>query len=101
MDVAAHLQHAAHPLEAVLLRRVWPLLGHQHDPVIVQHRHGEHGDPGRMRTKMTPQQRTLLGQTPPVTGRRVEVLVCEDSATAAAGEKLGSNQPLTSWNRLS
>lgn len=45
----AHLQHAAHPLEAVLLGGVRPLLGHKHDPVIVQHCHREHGNPGGRR----------------------------------------------------
>ena len=48
-----HLQHAAHPLEAVLLRGVRPLLRHQHDPVIMEHCHGEHGDPGGGREAMT------------------------------------------------
>lgn len=41
----AYLQHAAHPLEAVLLGGVRPLLRHQHHPVVMQHRHREHGDP--------------------------------------------------------
>ena len=41
-----HLQHAAHPLEAVLLGGVRPLLRHHHDPLIVEHGHGKHRYPG-------------------------------------------------------
>ena len=44
-----YLQHAAHPLEAVLLRGVGSLLGHHHDPLVPQHRHGEHGYPAGRR----------------------------------------------------
>lgn len=40
-----YLQHAAHPLEAVLLGGVGPLLGHHHDPLVPQHRHREHRYP--------------------------------------------------------
>lgn len=51
----AHLQHTAHPLEAVLLRGIRPLLRHQHDPVVMEHRHGEHCDPGGGEEAMTTQ----------------------------------------------
>lgn len=37
-----YLEHPAHPLEAVLLRGVRPLLGHNHYPLVVQDGHGEH-----------------------------------------------------------
>lgn len=40
-----NLQHAAHPLEAVLLCGVGPLLCHDHNPLVVQHSHREHGYP--------------------------------------------------------
>lgn len=42
-----HLQDAAHPLEAVFLRGVRPLLGHDNDPLVVQHGHRKHGYPGK------------------------------------------------------
>lgn len=51
----AHLQHAAHPLEAVLLGGVRPLLCHQHNPVVMEHCHGEHCNPGGGREAMTTQ----------------------------------------------
>lgn len=40
-----YLQHAAHPLEAVLLGGVGPLLRHDDDPLIMKHRDGEHRYP--------------------------------------------------------
>lgn len=40
-----HLQDAAHPLEAVFLGGVGPLLRHHHDPLVAQHRHRKHSDP--------------------------------------------------------
>lgn len=48
-----YLQHPAHPLEAVLLRGVGPLLGHHHDALVSQHRHGEHGDPAETENRNT------------------------------------------------
>lgn len=44
-DHKVHLQNSAHPLKAVLLSGVRSLLCHDHDPLIVQHRDGEHGYP--------------------------------------------------------
>ena len=38
------LQDAGHPLEALLLRAVWPLLGHHAYPLVPQHPDREHGD---------------------------------------------------------
>lgn len=43
--IREYLQYSAHPLETVLLRGVGPLLGHHHDPFIVEHGDGEHGYP--------------------------------------------------------
>ncbi len=37
-----YLQNSAHPLEAVFLGGVGPLLCHDHDPLIVKHSDGEH-----------------------------------------------------------
>ena len=39
----SYLQHPAHPLEAVLLCGVWPLLSHDHDPLVMQDGHRKHG----------------------------------------------------------
>lgn len=38
-----YLEHAAHPLEAVLLCGVWSLLSHNHDPLVMQDGDREHG----------------------------------------------------------
>lgn len=46
-----YLQYSTHPLEAVLLTGVGPLLCHNHDPLIIKHRHWEHSDPGWMTTE--------------------------------------------------
>lgn len=46
-----YLQYSTHPLEAVLLTGVGPLLCHNHDPLIIKHRHWEHSDPGGMTTE--------------------------------------------------
>lgn len=53
LATATYLQHAAHPLEAVLLRGVGPLLGHHHDPLVPQHRHGEDRYPAGTETHRT------------------------------------------------
>lgn len=42
-----YLQDAAHPLEAVFLRGVRPLLCHDNDPLVVQHGHRKHSYPGK------------------------------------------------------
>lgn len=34
-----YLEHPAHPLEAVLLRGVGPLLSHDHYPLVMQNGH--------------------------------------------------------------
>ena len=44
--VWVYLENTAHPLEAVLLRGIRPLLCHHHNPLIMEHRHREHRYPG-------------------------------------------------------
>lgn len=44
-EMCAYLQNSAHPLEAVFLGGVGPLLRHDHDPLIVKHGDGEHRYP--------------------------------------------------------
>lgn len=46
-----YLQHAAHPLEAILLGGVGPLLSHHHDPLVPQHCYREHRYPAGTRRK--------------------------------------------------
>lgn len=36
-DEVIYLKHSAHPLEAVLFAGVWPLLCHNHYPLIIKH----------------------------------------------------------------
>lgn len=48
---ASYLQDATHPLEAVFLGGVRPLLGHHHDPLVPQDGHGEHGYPATAAAK--------------------------------------------------
>lgn len=40
-----HLKDAAHPLEAVFFRGVWPLLCHDDDPLVTQHGHRKYRYP--------------------------------------------------------
>lgn len=49
-----HLQDAAHPLEAVFLRGIRPLLCHDNDPLVMQHTHRKHGYPekGNIKTRL-------------------------------------------------
>ena len=46
-----YLQYSTHPLEAVLLTGVRPLLCHNHYPLIIKHRHREHSNPAGTTTK--------------------------------------------------
>lgn len=46
-----NLQDATHPLEAVFLGGIWPLLSHHHDPLISQHGHRKHGYPAATNTR--------------------------------------------------
>lgn len=45
----AYLKHPAHPLEAVLFAGIWPLLRHNHNPLIVEHCDWKHSDPDKHR----------------------------------------------------
>lgn len=47
------LEDTAHPLEAVFLWGVWPLLCHHDDPLVVQYRHRKHCDPGEQSNTVT------------------------------------------------
>lgn len=47
------LEDTAHPLEAVFLWGVWPLLCHYDDPLVVQYRHRKHCDPGEQSNTVT------------------------------------------------
>lgn len=40
-----YLKHPAHPLEAVLLAGIGPLLCHNYNPLIIEHRDWKHSDP--------------------------------------------------------
>lgn len=86
--VCAHLQHSAHPLETVLLGGVGPLLGHQDDPVVIQHRHGEHRDPGGgTRTHDHPQRTANGTQTLPLPQNGgCRQAKAEETLTVAAAE---------------
>ena len=44
VDGVDGLQDAGHPLEALFLRTVGPLLGHHAYPLVPQHADGEHRD---------------------------------------------------------
>lgn len=43
-----YLQNSTHPLEAVLLTSIRPLLCHNHYPLIIKHRHWEHSNPAKI-----------------------------------------------------
>lgn len=58
----AHLQHAAHPLETVFLRRVRSLFRDHHDALIIKYRHRKHSNSKRDRsdTSALPSQPVLV-----------------------------------------
>lgn len=48
-----YLKHPAHPLEAVFLTGVWPLLCHNNDPLVIENSDRKHGDPDARKHRNT------------------------------------------------
>lgn len=46
----AHLQHTAHPLEAIFFRCIGPLFCHHHNALVIKHRHRKHSNSKRDRS---------------------------------------------------
>lgn len=73
----SYLKHPAHPLEAVLLRGVRPLLGHDHYPLVMQDGHREHGYPvGTGGNAHGEHKREMLGNEEPGPPRGEASLSC-------------------------
>lgn len=48
-----YLKHPAHPLEAVFLTGIWPLLCHNNDPLVIENSDRKYSDPDARKHRNT------------------------------------------------